>query len=171
MQLEDIDKATYKKRLNMITILLIVALACISIGVSSILIAQFGSETVAGESTGNFHLNLIGVLIAVVVCAFTAFKLKETPYFKEVYYVWRLKIVQNKIYRKLKAIKKRASENDRDAIVVLNFYYRSLEQVYTLDNNTLTLPELKKNIINLEEQIDALAITVTIEDFDISLLD
>lgn len=171
MQIENIDKSMYKKRLNLITISLIAALAVISIGVSSILIAQFGSETVSGGSTGNFHLNVIGVVIAAIGCSIAMFYLKHTPYFKEVYYVWRLKIVQNKIYRKLKDIKKRADENDSKAIVVLFFYYRSLEQVYTLDNNTLTLPELKKNITRLDEQIDSLGIKVSLEDFDIRLLD
>lgn len=170
MQLINVDKTTYKKRLNLISVVLVGALAVLAIGFGSLLIALFGAPSVSGESTGNFHLNLIGVIGAALVCAAALSRLKHTAYFIEVYYVWRLKALQNRIYRKVKTIKQQANENDRDAIVVLYFYYHSLKQVYSLDNNTLTLPELEKNIQALQQQIDSLGIQVNVEDFDTSLI-
>mgnify|MGYP000468796162 FL=1 len=66
-----------------------------------------------------------------------------------------IKQCQNQIYRKLKSIKKAASENDTAAIAILVFYYRSLKQVYELDDNTLTInniiSELNKSITLAEE--------------------
>ncbi|MFA0086075.1 DUF3087 domain-containing protein [Vibrio sp. 10N.261.51.F12] len=170
MQLINIDKSVYKQRLNLVTVVLVGALAVLSVGFGSMLIAMFGAQPVPGESTGNFHLNLMGVVGAVIVCGVVLFYLKSTPYFVEVYYVWRLKSIQNRIYRKLKSLKQRVEENDRDAIVVLYFYYHSLKQVYVLDNNTLTLPELEVNICDLENKIDTLALQVSVEDFDVSLI-
>ncbi len=170
MKLINIDKTTYKKRLNLITVVLVGALAVLAIGFGSILIALFGAQQATAESTGNFHLNVIGVIGAAIICAIALSYLKTTAYFVEVYYVWRLKALQNRIYRKLKSIKQRADTNDRDAIVVLYFYYHSLKQVYSLDNNTLTLPELEGNIQGLQQQISALGMQVDIEDFDVNLI-
>jgi hypothetical protein len=170
MQLLKIDKSTYKKRLNIITIALVAALALLSVGFGSLLIANFGAQQGTTESTGNFHLNLIGVIAAAIVCASAMSFLKETPYFHEVYYVWRLKALQNRIYRKLKGIKERGASNDRDALIILNFYYRSLKEVYLLDNNTLTLPELETNISQIQQQIEDLNLEISIDDFNDNLL-
>lgn len=170
MKLINVDKTTYKKRLNLITVVLVGALAILAIAFGSILIALFGATSASGESTGNFHLNLIGVIGAALVCGIALSYLKHTPYFEEVYYVWRLKALQNRIYRRVKTIKQQASENDRDAIVVLHFYYHSLKLVYSLDNNTLTLPELETNIQQLQQQIDLLGLQVDTDDFDANLI-
>ena len=170
MKLINIDKTIYKQRLNVITIAIVVALAVLSVGFGSVLIAFFGSQSPTAESTGNFHLNVMGVIAAALVCVAVLSKLKNTPYFEEVYYVWRLKALQNRIYRRIKPIKQRVSDNDRDAIVVLYFYYHSLKQVYSLDNNTLTLSELEKNIQMLQAQIDSLSMDIDVQDFDPSLI-
>ncbi len=170
MQLIKVDKSIYKRHLNVISVVLVGALALLSVGFGSLLIATFDAQQVASESTGNFHLNVIGVISAAIVCSAALYYLKTTPYFVEVYYVWRLKALHNRIYRKLKKVKQRVSENDRDAIVVLFFYYHSLKQVYFLDNNTLTLPELEVNIRNLQQQIDSLDMHVDIDDFDSSYI-
>lgn len=170
MQLIDVDKSLYKQRLNLITVLLVGALALLSVVFGSVLIAFFGAEQTATGSTGNFHLNVIGVIGAVIICAVALSYLKTTAYFSEVYYVWRMKALQNRIYRKLKKIKIRANENDIEAIIVLYFYYHSLKQIYSLDNNTLTLPELETKINKLQQKIDSLAMSVDLEDFDVKFI-
>ncbi len=170
MQLLKIDKSTYKQRLNIITIGLVATLALLSVGFGSLLIAYFGAQQATAESTGNFHLNLLGVIAAALVCAVAMSYLKGTPYFHEVYYVWRLKALQNRIYRRLKGIKQRGADNDRQALIILNFYYRSLKEVYLLDNNTLTLPELETNISRIQQQIEDLNLEISVDDFEERLL-
>ncbi len=170
MQLLKIDKSTYKQRLNIITIGLVATLALLSVGFGSLLIAYFGAQQATVESTGNFHLNLLGVIAAALVCAVAMSYLKGTPYFHEVYYVWRLKALQNRIYRRLKGIKQRGADNDRQALIILNFYYRSLKEVYLLDNNTLTLPELETNISRIQQQIEDLNLEISVDDFEERLL-
>jgi hypothetical protein len=150
MQLQEIDKNRYRKHLNRIIVGFVASFTLLALVFGQALIYVF--STLEGD---NFRFNLAGVLIALIVCGAILNKIKNSNLFVEVYYVWQLKQCQNQIYRKLKSIKKAASENDTAAIAILVFYYRSLKQVYELDDNTLTLnniiSELNKSITLAEE--------------------
>ncbi|WP_394147409.1 DUF3087 domain-containing protein [Shewanella atlantica] len=175
MKLREIDKSIYKKNLNLVSLGLVVGLIILSLGFGAALIAAFGVDAslasrAEGESTGNFHLNLLGVIIALVVCGGVLWRIKDNPFLAEVYYVWRLKALHNRIYRQLKHIKSAASAGNLDALIVLSFYYTSLKQVYLLDNNTLTLSKLEQDISRLEETINEQALTVSPDMFEESML-
>ncbi|WP_448250463.1 DUF3087 family protein [Thalassotalea agariperforans] len=150
MQLQEIDKNRYRKHLNRIIVGFIASFTLLALVFGQALIFVF--STPEGD---NFRFNLAGVLLALIVCGAILNKIKNSNLFVEVYYVWQLKQCQNQIYRKLKSIKKAASENDTAAIAILVFYYRSLKQVYELDDNTLTInniiSELNKSITLAEE--------------------
>ena len=76
MKLLKVDKQDYRKKINTVIIAFVSSLAVMAVGFGAILIHLFGSEvTVSGEPTGNFHLNLIGVIIAVAVNSFSLNKL------------------------------------------------------------------------------------------------
>lgn len=90
--------------------------------------------------------------------------------FKEVYYVWQLKQIHNLIYRKLKKIKALAAEDNIDALTILFFYYNSIKQVYLLDDNTLTLSKVDAELTALNANIAERNLTITLEQFDKSLL-
>lgn len=173
MKLQEIDKAVYRKRLNMVIIGFIVALALLSLAFGSALISLFtSSSTVAisdiatNEPVNNFKYNFVGVVLALLVCAGLLNQLKSTLLFKEVYYVWQIKQIQNSIYRKLKNIKKAAfTQHDKTAMIILNYYYVSLEQIYVLDDNTLTMSSVQKNIDELKSLLSELDIDVNTEQF------
>jgi hypothetical protein len=173
MQLEDIDKVLYRKRLNIVIIGFVSSLLILSLVFGSLLISFFGdvalSANVDGESS-NFRYNLLGVMLAVLACAAVLHQLKHKPLFKEIYYVWQLKQLHNRIYRKHKKIKLAAKADDVNALIILNFYYHTRKQVYKLDDNTLTLSALEKDITALDEQIKNKNLSVTLEQFDQSLL-
>ncbi|WDE07753.1 DUF3087 family protein [Thalassomonas viridans] len=103
-------------------------------------------QEVAPAPTGNFRYNLLGVILALLACAAILHQLKDSRYFREIYYVWQLKQLQNLIYRRLKKIKQAAAGGDADALVILSFYYAGLKQVYLLDDNTLTLGKVEQDI-------------------------
>lgn len=174
MKLIDIDKKRYKKHLNLVSIALVIGLSVLSLVFGALLIAAFGSnvsENIAGEgSTGNFRLNLLGVIFAVVICVVVMLRIKGTLFMTEVYYVWRLKALQNRIYRRLKSIKVAAKKHDLNALIVLNYYYESLKQVYFLDNNTLTMSKVEKDIAELQHVIAEDKLTVSLEQFDEDML-
>ncbi|MGB0936023.1 MAG: DUF3087 family protein [Colwellia sp.] len=118
----------------------------------------------------NFRYNLLGVILALITCGIVLSNLRHTAFFKEIYYVWKLKQVHNQIYRKLKPIKQAVKEGDETAMLILSFYYQGLKQVYELDDNTITMGTINRDIDALDEQIKAQGKEVDISTFKVNLL-
>ncbi|CAH6923852.1 conserved hypothetical protein [Vibrio chagasii] len=171
MKLQKINKEEYRKKMNLLLVSLVGSLAVFAIVFGTILIDLFGSgQSIAGESTGNFHLNVLGVILSVALNAFIASRVKGHDYFKEALYVWNLKQIHNQIYRKLKRIQPKAEQGDRDALTVLYFYYTTQKQVYDLDNNTLTIKTVQKSLDNILELSEKWSIELDIEAFSKDLI-
>ncbi|WP_440875810.1 DUF3087 domain-containing protein [Thalassotalea sp. PLHSN55] len=170
MNLIEIDKTTYRKNLNKVIVAFVASFAILAVLLGTVLIHFFGDVAVAGETVNNFRFNLLGVIIALVMCTLVLNKLKDSDLFKEIYYVWQLKQLHNQIYRRLTKIKAAAQKGEIDAFIVLNFYYTSLKQVYELDDNTLTITKVDKDLQALEEQYQALNLTVTLAQFEPTLI-
>ncbi|MDD1827676.1 DUF3087 domain-containing protein [Photobacterium sp. ZSDE20] len=171
MKLQKINKDEYRKKMNLLLVSLVGSLAVFAIVFGTILIDLFGSgQSIAGESTGNFHLNVLGVILSVALNAFIASRVKGHDYFKEALYVWNLKQVHNQIYRKLKRIQPKAEQGDRDALTVLYFYYTTQKQVYDLDNNTLTIKTVQQSLDNILELSEKWSIELDIEAFSKDLI-
>lgn len=106
MEIKQINKDIYKKKVNFVIGGFVALLAISSLAFSTLLIVLFGNtEVVPEQSTGNFHWNLIGVVLAVATSLSLLNQIKTRPYMEEVLYVWKLKQLHNKIFRKLKALK------------------------------------------------------------------
>ncbi|WP_146449405.1 DUF3087 family protein [Vibrio kanaloae] len=171
MKLQKINKEEYRKKMNLLLVSLVGSLALFAIVFGSILIELFGSVgSVTGEATGNFYLNVLGVILSVALNAFIASRVKGHDYFKEALYVWNLKQIHNQIYRKLKRIQPKAEQGDRDALTILYFYYTTQKQVYDLDNNTLTIKTVQQSLDNILELGDKWSIELDIEDFSKDLI-
>ena len=56
------------------------------------------------------------------------------------------------------------------ALIILSFYYQSQQQVYQLDDNTLTLSKVNKEIADLDAIITENNLTVSAEQFDKKLI-
>ena len=171
MKLQKINKEEYRKKMNLLLVSLVGSLALFAIVFGSILIEFFGSAgSVTGEATGNFHLNVLGVILSVALNAFIASRVKGHDYFKEALYVWNLKQIHNQIYRKLKRIQPKAEQGDREALTILYFYYTTQKQVYDLDNNTLTIKTVQKSLDNIVELSEKWSIELDIETFSKDLV-
>ncbi|KPL96725.1 DUF3087 family protein [Vibrio splendidus] len=171
MKLQKINKEEYKKKMNLLLVSLVGSLALFAIVFGSILIELFGSVgSVTGEATGNFHLNVLGVILSVALNAFIASRVKGHDYFKEALYVWNLKQVHNQIYRKLKRIQPKAEQGDREALTILYFYYTTQKQVYDLDNNTLTIKTVQQSLDNIVELSEKWSIELDIKAFSKDLV-
>jgi len=181
MKLIEIDKGIYRQHLNRVIISFIVLLTVLSIGLGSMLIwifvesevllttAQLANEELA-KPVNNFKYNFIGVLLALITCGAMLNWLKSSRYFHEVYYVWQLKQVHNLIYRRLKKVKAAAEQYDIDALIILNFYYQSLEQVYLLDDNVLTITNIRSEQTKLKQLFELKNLIITSEQFDKAML-
>lgn len=165
MELQQIDKTQYRQRLNMTSVITVAALIIFALIYAQILIHFFAD----GESS-NFKFNLMGVIFAIITAVIGFNMVKAHPYLYEVKYVWDLKQLHNKIYRKLHQIKKAAAANNQDALVILNYYYQVSKLLYTLDDNTLTLDTLDSDIDKLAHQLADNNLSVSTADFDVSLL-
>lgn len=165
MILQNIDKATYRKNLNILIAVTIVALLVIAIGSSTVLIHLIGEP---GGS--NFVLNVVGVCCAVAVVASVFYRIRTESYMREIWYVWRLKQELNAIYRHSKVLKQALENNQPQALIVAYYNLNASIQVYELDDNTLTINELKKELSVVEEKIQSLGMEVTTEDYHRDLL-
>lgn len=165
MQLIDINKSRYRKHLNYIIAGFISSLLVLSLVFGQLLIASFEQEGVS-----NFRYNLLGVILALLACAAILHSIKKSDFFKEAFYVWELKQIQNLIYRKLKIIKNAAKNDETEAITILLFYYQSLQQVYELDDNTLTIASVQKELNEIQETITNKNLTINSEQFTKNLL-
>ncbi|MEZ8426513.1 DUF3087 family protein [Vibrio cyclitrophicus] len=171
MKLQKINKEEYRKKMNLLLVSLVGSLALFAIVFGSILIELFGSAgSISGEATGNFHLNVLGVILSVALNAFIASRVKGHDYFKEALYVWNLKQTHNQIYRKLKRIQPKAEQGDREALTILYFYYTTQKQVYDLDNNTLTIKTVQQSLDNILELSEKWSIELDIEAFSKDLI-
>jgi hypothetical protein len=172
MEIKKINKEVYRKKVNLVIGGVVVLLAVSSLAFSSLLISLFGNTNIQpDQSTGNFHWNLIGVLLALATSLSLLNQFKTHPYMKEVLYVWKLKQIHNKIYRKLKKIKAAASSDDLQALTILKFYYTTQRQVFELDNNTLTMNSVNKELEAIEEIEASKSLSIDITSFEKPWLD
>ncbi|WP_019029002.1 DUF3087 family protein [Colwellia piezophila] len=186
MQLIDIDKARYRKHLNIIIVGFISSLLVMSLLFGSLLISVFSNvsevtelvqavtdvvtDGVVAEPDTNFRYNLLGVILALLANGAILHSIKNSKFMSEVFYVWRVKQLQNLVYRKLKKIKLSAKEGEENALIILSFYYQSQLQVYQLDDNTITLSSIEKHLQQVNDMIATSGLTINAAQFEKSLL-
>ncbi|WP_199611122.1 DUF3087 family protein [Flocculibacter collagenilyticus] len=166
MQLQTIDKKTYRKHLNIAMFAGAVLFAALALGISTLTIFLFTD----GQGT-HFSHNLAGVAVALVIMLLTFKQLRARPFFKEISYVLDLKHQLNLIYRKSSKINEALKQNDTHAITIMYFNYQGMKQLYTLDDNTITMDELSIQIAALDTQIKELNLSVSSDDYSPELLD
>ena len=166
MQLIEIDKTRYRKHLRIVFAGIVVALLSITLVASTLFIYFFSIP----EASHFFH-NLAGVFTAAAFVIFLLNKLRYHPYMFEVVYVWDLKQQLNRIYRKQHKIEVLVEENDRDAMIIMNFMYRGSKQLYQLDDNTITMGGLLGKIRLLDERIKAAGLDISKDSYNADMLD
>ncbi len=161
MQLKDIDKARYRRHLNLVIAACIAALAAGSLGIARIFIVLFPSD-----SGSHFHWNLLGVALSCFFIAMVLRRIRDHDFMYEVVYVWELKQALNRITRRMAKIKKAAAEGNTDAMLALQFSYAGSRQLWQLDDNTITMEELGV----WQAELDALArkysLSLNVENYD-----
>ena len=166
MQLQEIDKTTYRKHLRRVFAAIAAALIIITLGASTLFIHLFSTPSVP-----HFWHNLSGVVFAAAVVAFTLHKLRHLPFMFEVSYIWDLKQQLNRIYRKQNRIEKKVNDNDHNALIIMNYLYRGSKQLYELDDNTITMSELNTRIRVLDKKMEDAGISPSTDAYDPAMLD
>ena len=166
MKLMDIDKRRYRKHLNLVFAGIAVALTAIAIGASTILIGLFSTP-----DESHFWLNVGGVVIAVALVVKLLQQLRPHPFMKEVVYVWELKQVLNRIYRRERKLEAAVEAGDPKALIIMNFFYRGSKQLYELDDNLVTIDELVNKIRDHDKRLVDAGLTTDTDTFDPVMLD
>ena len=166
MQLRQIDKDRYRKHYRLVFVAITIALIVISLGSSTLLISWFGSP---GES--NFLFNLTGVVIAALLVFGSLYYVRDHPFMDELVYVWNLKKQLNRIYRKQHKIEPLIEDENRDALVIMNYMHQGSKRLYELDDNTITLEDLAIKISYLNSKLENNGLKLTIDDYRPEMLD
>lgn len=164
MKLENIDKALFKKRLNRFQGGLVAALLVLSLGLSQLYIALWGT----GES--NTLLNLAAVVTALFILAGVVRLIRQQPFMHEILYVRALKQELNRIYRASKKLEAALQEDKPEAVIVRWFQLHGSRHLYELEDNTLTMEELNAQIEELQARAERLGLEVSTDDYSPELI-
>jgi len=166
MKLRQIDKNRYSKHYKILFAAIVIELITVSLVSSTLLISWFGSP----DET-HFILNLVGVVVAVLLVLYAAYRFRDHPFMDEVVYVWNLKKQLNLIYRKQHKIEPLIEESNVDAMVIMNYMYQGSKQLYELDDNTLTISDLAIKSRHLNTKLEEKELKLTTDDYYSGLLD
>lgn len=165
MKLRTIDKNRYSKHYKMVFGAIVLALIVISLSTSALLIRVFSTP-----DASNFVLNLVGVVVAAVLVSYGMYRFRHHSFMDEVVYVWNLKQQLNRIYRKQRKIEPLIDEQNRDAMVIMNYFYQGSKQLYELDDNTITLDNLAIKINHLNDRLEQTGLKLTTDEYDPGML-
>ncbi len=166
MKLREIDKAVYSRRVKLVFAGIVVALTVLALALSTLYIRLFSTP-----EAPHFWHNLAGVATAAVLVVWALNRLRGHPWLDEVVYVWDLKQMLNRIYRKQKKIEAAAERGDVNAMKIMNFQLQGSRQLYHLDDNTITLDALLIKLEASKRRMEAAGLDTEHPELDPSLLD
>lgn len=165
MKIIEINKARYRKHLNIVIGTVIGCLVVGSLVFSQLLIFLFPS----GSGT-HFHWNLLGVIVTAVSILLAVRHFKDHAFLTEVQYVWLLKKELSLVSRKIHKLENAALEGNKNAMLALQFSYSGSRQLWTLDDNTITMEALNKHQKKLDETLLSFNINLDLNDYHRDLL-
>ncbi|MFQ3248543.1 MAG: hypothetical protein ACI9O6_000345 [Glaciecola sp.] len=165
MQLIKIDKARYRKHLNIVIVSCVAGLAIASLSISQLLIALFPDE-----SGTHFHWNLSGVIISSLAIALILNKYRHHEFMREVVYVWELKKALNRINRKMPKLKAAAEEGNINAMLAIHYSYAGSRLLWQLDDNTIIMDQLAISQAELDVLAAKYKVTLNADDYSENIL-
>lgn len=165
MKLIKIDKARYRKHLNIVIVCCIVVFASASLGIAQLLIALYPDA-----SGSHFHWNLTGVIVSAVTIGFVLNKYRSHPFMTEVTYVWELKQTLNKLTRKMRKLKEAAQQGDVNAMIAINYSYAGSRFLWELDDNTIVMEQLAIDQAELDTLAEKYKVKLDHNDYDETIL-
>jgi hypothetical protein len=165
MRLIEINKARYRKHLNLIIVGCICGLIIGSLAISQTLIGLFPDA-----SGSHFNWNLLGVVTASVTIAWLLNRYRRHDFMTEVVYVWELKQTLNKINRKMPRLKAAGLKGNADALLAIHYSYAGSRLLWKLDDNTIVMDELMIQQAELDSTATKYHLTLNADDYDAAIL-
>ncbi|MGB3724697.1 MAG: DUF3087 domain-containing protein [Glaciecola sp.] len=165
MKLIEVNKARYRRHLNIVIVASIVALATGSLSISQVLIGLFPDP-----SGSHFHWNLLGVIVSAITIGSILQHYRGHPFMTEVTYIWELKQTLNKINRKMLKLKAAAQTGDVNAMLAIQYSYSGSRLLWKLDDNTIVMDQLAIDQAELDALLEKYNVTLSIDDYTNTLL-
>jgi hypothetical protein len=165
VELRNINKTEYKRRLNRLQGGAVIALLLMALGFSELYRALWSH----GESST--LLNAAAVITAALILAGWFQTVKHQPWLADIRYTWNLKQELNRIYRRSRKLEAALAENNPQALCIQYFSLHGSRHLYTIEDNTLTLPELNEKIAEFDQRLQQLGLHISVADYHPDLLD
>lgn len=125
-----------------------------------------------GENPHNLlTLQIMGALIGLgVVFWITAKFFKHQAWMKEAMYGWQLKRSLMHITNAMRPLQEKAEAGDVEAMKILRFYHLGITQMYTFEQNTSGLIDLKVEKDQLEAKMRELGLDTEQTQFELAKL-
>lgn len=167
MSFRKIDKLDYKQRLNRSQLSAAVALLVLSLVISELNRALFAEP----NSSDHFWLNAASVALALGILVIVFMRIRHHQYFDDIMYIWNLKQTTNRIYSQNRHIEAGLKQDCEAAIECQHYYLVTSIYIYQLEDNTLTLSELSRELDDLRQQMLRLELSFDAQEFDIATIE
>lgn len=165
MKLENIDKATFKKRLNWLQGGLVAGLLVLALLFSALYTRLWS------DGGSNTLLNMAAVVTAALILVAVMRLFRDHPLLHEILYVRALKQELNRIYRASRKLEAALQEDRPEALIIRYFQLHGSEHLYELEDNILTVEDLKQQMAELDQRLAAAGLSISVEDYRRELLD
>lgn len=161
MQLIKVNKARYRRHLN-----IVIAVCIVGLAVGSLVIAQTLIVLFPDESGSHFHWNLLGAVFTCISIGLLLNKLRNHEFMSEVTYVWDLKQALNRINRRMRKLETASRDGNVNALLTLHYSYSGSRLLWQLDDNSIIMDELSVKESELAGLAREFKVTLNADDYD-----
>jgi hypothetical protein len=164
-QIQDIDPKVYRTNTRNATIRIMALFILVGFSTS------YGFYSLFDNPNNPLTLQIIGALIGLaLVFWITAKFFKDKPWMAEAMYGWKLKRSLMHITNAMRQLQEKVEAGDVEAMKIMRFYHLGVTQMYTLEQNTSGLIDLKAEKEQLAGKMQELGVDTEQTTFELAKL-
>ncbi len=166
-KIEEIDPAFYRKQTRKATLIIMAIFIVIGFGTAQLTVHWLGDY-----SNNHIVLNFMGAFVGLLItAAIVKAYFADKPWMKEAIYAWKLKRNLMYISNVMRHLKEAVDNDDAKAMEILRFYHLGTKQMHRLEDNSHALIDLKAEMRELEEKMQAKELDLNQYEFDMQWAD
>jgi hypothetical protein len=164
-QIQEVDPKVYRTNTRNAT-LRIMGLFIV-VGFAS----SYGFYSLFDDPVNPLALQIIGAMLGLILVFWiTAKYFKDKPWMAEAMYGWKLKRSLMHLTNAMRPLQEKVDSGDAEAMKLMRFYHLGITQMYTLEQNTSGLIDLKVERDALEAKMQAMGIDIEQNCFELAKL-